>query len=79
MDNRVKFFKTANTNTKLTDELIFELKVYAIRVFVQGHRSIKPKNRFLNLGCGESAKTRFDNVDAPRLRFKKSKILSIDL
>jgi predicted SAM-dependent methyltransferase len=79
MDNRVKFFKTANTNTKLTDELIFELKAYVIRVFVQGRRNIKPKNGFLNLGCGENAKIGFDNVDAPRLRFKKSKILSIDL
>jgi predicted SAM-dependent methyltransferase len=79
MDNRIKFFKSANTNPKLKDELVFELKAFLIRVFVQRNRRYKPKNRFLNLGCGENAKIGFDNVDAPRLRFKKDKILSIDL
>jgi predicted SAM-dependent methyltransferase len=79
MDNRVAFFKSSNKNPKLIDELIFEIKALFIRKCIQRNKSLKPVHNFLNLGCGENANAGFDNVDAPRFRYKKNNILSIDL
>jgi predicted SAM-dependent methyltransferase len=66
-------------NPTLKDMIKFRIKILIHKKLFFWYFSIKPKNSFLNLGCGPNIVENYDNADVPAIRFWRLPHLPVNL
>jgi predicted SAM-dependent methyltransferase len=76
---KLKFYEFEDFNPTLKQTIKFTVKNFIHKKLFFWYANIKPKNAFLNLGCGPNIIENFDNADVPAIRLWRLPHIPINL